>query len=99
MKTVQLRRYTLVDGESEAFVAWWTAVIPALRAAAGFTLEFAYLDAESGEFIWAVSVPGDAADFTRVDEAYQASDTRRAAFAGLTERVAHARVSLVETIY
>ena len=28
MKTIQLRRYTLVEGEYDAFVAWWTEWMP-----------------------------------------------------------------------
>ena len=41
MKTIQLRRYTLVEGEYDAFVAWWTEWMPRVRPAAGFTVEFA----------------------------------------------------------
>ena len=42
MRTIQLRRYTLVDGEYDAFVAWWQAWMPQVRPGAGFAIEFAY---------------------------------------------------------
>ena len=32
MRTIQLRRYTLVDGEYDAFVAWWTEWMPKVRS-------------------------------------------------------------------
>lgn len=99
MTTIQLRRYTLVEGERDAFIAWWREMIPPLRSAAGFTVEFAYMDDAAGEFVWAVSVPGDQAEFTRIDAAYQSSDARRIAFDGLPERVARAQLSLVEPVY
>ena len=33
MRTIQLRRYTLVDGEYDAFVAWWREWMPKVRPA------------------------------------------------------------------
>ncbi len=33
MRTIQLRRYTLVDGEYDAFVAWWQDWMPRVRPA------------------------------------------------------------------
>ena len=88
MKTIQLRRYTLVDGEYDDFVAWWRDAMPAVRPPAGFTIEFAYGLRESNEFVWAVSVPGDRDEFARLEEAYMASDERAAVFAGVPQRVA-----------
>ena len=88
VKTIQLRRYTLVDGEYDDFVAWWRDAMPAVRPAAGFTIEFAYGLRESNEFVWAVSVPGDRAEFARLEEAYLASDERAAVFDGVPQRIA-----------
>jgi hypothetical protein len=88
VKTIQLRRYTLVDGEYDDFVAWWRDAMPAVRPPAGFTIEFAYGLRESNEFVWAVSVPGDRDEFARLEEAYMASDERAAVFAGVPQRVA-----------
>jgi hypothetical protein len=88
MKTIQLRRYTLVDGEYDDFVAWWRDSMPAVRPPAGFTIEFAYGLRESNEFVWAVSVPGDRAEFARLEEEYLASDERAAVFEGVPQRIA-----------
>ncbi|WP_307043284.1 hypothetical protein [Agromyces ramosus] len=88
MKTIQLRRYTLVDGEYDDFVAWWRDAMPAVRPPAGFTIEFAYGLRESNEFVWAVSVPGDRAEFSRLEEAYLGSPERAAVFEGVPQRVA-----------
>lgn len=88
VKTIQLRRYTLVDGEYEAFVEWWRGAMPAVRPAAGFTIEFAYGLRDTNEFVWAVSAPGDRDEFLRLEAAYMASDARAAVFAGVPQRVA-----------
>ena len=88
VKTTQLRRYTLVDGEYDAFVEWWRGAMPAVRPPAGFTIEFAYGLRESNEFVWAVSTPGDREEFARFEAAYLASDARAEVFAGVPQRVA-----------
>ena len=59
MRTIQLRRYTLVDGEYDAFLAWWEEWMPRVRPATGFAIEFAYGLRETNEFVWAVSAEGD----------------------------------------
>ncbi|WP_139416647.1 hypothetical protein [Agromyces laixinhei] len=97
MKTTQLRSYVIVDGLYEEFIAWWSDTMPALRAATGFTVEFAYGSAETNEFAWAVSVPGDAEEFERVDVAYKTSRERAAVFEGLPDRIASMRLSFIET--
>ena len=88
VKTIQLRRYTLVDGEYDAFVEWWRRELPPVRAAAGFTIEFAYGLRESNEFVWAVSTAGDRDEFLRLEQAYLVSDARTAAFDGVPQRIA-----------
>lgn len=88
MKTIQFRRYTLVEGEYDAFVAWFEQWMPRVRPAAGFTIEFAYGIPDKNEFAWAVSVEGDQARFAEVEQAYMASDARAEAFAGVPQRVA-----------
>lgn len=97
-KTVQLRRYDLVPGVLDDFLAWFHAEIVPVRTAQGFTVEFAYADREAGEFVWAVSVAGDAATFAAVEEAYLASDSRAAAFADQPKRVAASHVRLIEPV-
>jgi hypothetical protein len=87
-RTVQLRRYRIVDGELDAFVEWWrTRLLPA-RIAYGFALESAYVVPETAEFVWAVSVAGDAEAFGRLDAAWTASPERATAFEGVPQRVA-----------
>lgn len=98
VKTIQLRRYTLVDGEFDAFVDWWGGAMPAVRPPAGFTIEFAYGVRESNEFVWAVSVPGDRNEFVRLEETYMASDARAAVFEGVPQRVAVYDVRFVDEI-
>ena len=98
MKTIQLRRYTLVDGEYDAFVEWWRAAMPAVRPPAGFAIEFAYWLRESNEFVWAVSAPGDQAEFERLETAYLASDARAAVFEGVPQRIAVYDVRFVDDI-
>ena len=88
MKTIQLRRYTLVDGEYDDFVAWWRGAMPLVRPPAGFTIEFAYGLRETNEFVWAVSVAGDRDEFGRLEAAYLASPERAAVFEGVPQRVA-----------
>ncbi len=95
MKTIQLRRYALVDGEYDAFVDWWRAWMPRVRPAAGFAIEFAYGVPESNEFVWAVSVEGDTDAFLAREREYLASAARAEAFHGVPQRVASQDVSFV----
>ena len=88
MRTIQLRRYTLVEGEYDAFVAWWEGCMPRVRPAAGFAIEFAYGLRESNEFVWAVSAEGDEDAFLAREREYMASDARAEVFAGVPQRVA-----------
>ena len=53
---------------------------------------------ESDEFVWAVSVAGDAEAFREVDERYTASPERAAAFEGVPKRVEGQVLSLVERV-
>jgi hypothetical protein len=94
-RTVQLRRYRIVAGELEAFLAWWRERLVPARAAHGFTVEFAYTIPETDEFVWAVSVAGDREAFRRIDEGYAASPERAAAFDGVPQRIDTATVTLV----
>lgn len=98
MKTIQLRRYTLVDGEYDAFLEWFQGSMPRVRPAAGFTIEFAYGLRESNEFVWAVSAPGDRDAFLALEQAYMASDARAEVFAGVPQRVAVYDVRFVDDV-
>ncbi|MFH8250633.1 hypothetical protein ACH3VR_09745 [Microbacterium sp. B2969] len=87
MRTIQLRRYTLVDGEYDAFLAWWDEWMPRLRPAAGFAIEFAYGLRESNEFVWAVSAEGDREAFLAIEKTYLESPERAAASVGVPQRI------------
>ena len=99
MRTIQLRRYTLVDGEYDAFVAWWQDAMPRVRPPAGFAIDFAYGLPETNEFIWAVSTEGDEAEFLALEREYLASDARAEVFEGVPQRVAEYNISFVGERY
>ena len=86
-RTLQLRRYRIEPGEMAAFVAWWRQRLLPAREAFGFALEFAVTVPETDEFVWAGSAAGDAEAFSRLDTAWTGSPERRAAFAGVPQRV------------
>lgn len=98
MRTIQLRRYTLVDGEYDAFLAWWEMWMPRVRPAAGFAIEFAYGLRETNEFVWAVSSAGDQEAFVATEQAYMASAERAEAFDGVPQRVAEYNVRFVDDV-
>jgi hypothetical protein len=87
-RTVQLRRYRVVEGEMQAFVDWWRSRLLPARLAFGFSLETALVVPETDEFVWAVSGAGDGAAFAALDAAWTASPERAAAFEGVPKRVA-----------
>jgi hypothetical protein len=94
-RTVQLRRYHVVEGEMDAFVDWWRSRLLPARVAYGFTLECAYVVPETDEFVWAVSAEGDAEAYGRLDAAWTASPERAAAFEGVPQRVASMDLRIV----
>jgi len=98
VKTIQLRRYTLVEGQYDAFLAWWEEWMPRVRPAEGFTIEFAYGLPETNEFVWAVSASGDREAFLARESLYMASDNRAQAFDGVPQRVAEYNVRFVDAI-
>ena len=97
-RTVQLRHYDLLPGTMDDFVAWFTADVLPLRIDYGYRVEFAYVDRESNSVDWAVSLPGDQAEFTRIDAEYQVSPERAAVFDGVPKRIASSRLSFVEVL-
>ena len=86
-RTVQLRRYRIVDGEMDAFVDWWRSRLLPARVAFGFALESALVVPETHEFVWVVSAAGDGAAFAELDAAWTASSERAVAFEGVPKRV------------
>jgi hypothetical protein len=98
MRTTQLRRYTLVDGEYDAFLAWWEEWMPRVRPAAGFAIEFAYGLRETNEFVWAVSAEGDQEAFVAAEQAYMVSAERAEAFDGVPQRIAEYNIRFVDDV-
>jgi hypothetical protein len=98
VRTIQFRRYLLIDGENDAFVAWWEERMPRVRPAAGFTIEFAYGMREKSQFIWAVGAEGDRERFAELERAYLASPERAQAFDGVPQRIAKYDIELVDDI-
>jgi len=89
---VQLRRYQLVPGMMDEFLAWFPGIVP-VREKYGFKVLFAYADRESNEFTWAVSHDGD---FDAALEVYNDSPERAALFEGQPKRVEEMHVAMVE---
>lgn len=71
--TRELRRYAVRPERFEAFIAWYFAGVPALRARYGFTVEWTVIDRAERAFIWLVSFPGDEAEFRAAEAAFDAS--------------------------
>ncbi|GAA4267162.1 hypothetical protein [Frondihabitans peucedani] len=97
-RTVQLRRYVLVDGLLDDFTAWWRSRLVPARRAYGFDIEFSYALPETSEFVWAVSLPGDADAFRAVEADYLASPERAAAFDGQPTWTTSQAVALVREV-
>ena len=79
MTTIQLRRYVMEPGRLGALVDWYPAIVP-VREQYGFRVLFALADREREIFTWAVELDGDADHFREVEETYNASPERAAAF-------------------
>lgn len=90
----QLRRYSVAEGGLDRLAEWFPNIIP-VREKYGFTVEFAYADRETNEFVWAVSHPGD---FDAALAEYNDSPERAAAFKGFESPVTEMHVSMVEEV-
>jgi hypothetical protein len=74
MKSVQLRRYEIKPGAMEPFLEAVRAAFP-VREQYGFAVEFALIDEERNQFVWAVSHDGD---FAAAEASYYDSPERAA---------------------
>ena len=77
--TVQLRRYVFEPGRLADFLTWFPTILP-VRERFGFRVLFALAADEQSTFTWAVAHDGTEADFLEVEERYNASPERAAAF-------------------
>ncbi|GLB69500.1 hypothetical protein [Arthrobacter mangrovi] len=99
MQTTQLRRYTIRPDAHQDFVNFWRQNVTTLRRDAGFTIEFAVMDEQASEFIWAVSAPGDKKAFQKLEATYNASPTRTAVFANIPGWVTAVQISFIQPAY
>lgn len=97
-KTVQLRRYEVVPELFDELVAWMTDTLIPAREGAGFTVEFAAVNREQFEFVWAVSAPGDHERFGELTAAWMGSPERAAAFEGVPEFTTAQHVDFVDRL-
>jgi len=97
VKTTQLRRYEIRPELMDDFVSWWKQTLVPVRIQLGFSVEFAFVDPQHSEFIWAVSVPGDRADFLQVQDRYTISAERARALETLPG-IEASYVSFVEPV-
>jgi hypothetical protein len=99
MPTVQLRRYQLRPGEMDAFIDWWAGGILGVRQQFGFTVLFAYADASTNQFVWAVQTDGDDAQFDEIELRYRDSPERAAVFRDTPDRIEETFVTKVRVVY
>jgi hypothetical protein len=71
----QLRLYTVAAGAMEAFVDEWHEHVRPLRLAQGFSIAGPWVGDDGVTFAWVLGHDGD---FEAADEAYYASEERRA---------------------
>ncbi len=98
MQTNQLRRYELDTERASAFVEWFGSGLAEVRTAHGFTIEWAYLDADHTEFTWLVSFEGDVAAFLAAEAIYSASDASKALIAVLPDAIRGMHTSFVTQV-
>ena len=97
MMTTQLRRYEIEPGQLDDFVRWFGALIPA-RAGYGLSLDWAYADHESNQFVWSTSYDGTVEEFKEIEATYNASLERKAAYGDYKPPVTAHHVSFVEVL-
>jgi hypothetical protein len=71
----QLRDYTLVDGRLDDFVREWREHVLPLRLALGFSIVGPWIERDTNRFVWVLGYDGD---IEAAEEAYYASEERRA---------------------
>lgn len=78
MRTTQLRLYTIREGKLQEFVDGWTAGVYPLRLKHGFSIDSAWLIEEESRFVWLLSYPGTREEWLAMNDAYYASEERKA---------------------
>jgi len=90
----QLRRYEIAEGELDRFIEWFPKILP-VREKYGFTVNFAYADRDTNQFVWSVSHPGD---FKGAEATYGESPERTAVFEGFDNPVKALHVSMIDEV-
>ena len=99
-RAVQLREYTIREGDLERFVAEWQTHLAPLRRSIGFEILGAWTVPDEHRFIWLLSHPDGWDAFAEGDKAYFASPERKAFDpdpARLIEEQSNARLVEVST--
>jgi hypothetical protein len=84
-------------GRLPAFLAWFPTLLPT-RERFGFRVRFALADHEHETFTWAVEHDGDAAAFTKAEQAYNSSPERAKVFETFPGGIAEMEVGLAEDV-
>jgi hypothetical protein len=98
MKTIQLRRYEIAPGMMSDFLHWIDQDLMPVREGFGFKAEWRYIDVAKNEFIWAVSLPCDEAEFLAIQDEYDASSQRKLAFVNYPNCITQKHVSFVSEL-
>lgn len=98
MRTFQLRRYDIAEGKMPEFTAWLDQTLIPVRKQFGFQIEFRLIETKANRFIWCVSLPGDEAEFLKVQDAYAASAERAAAFESFPDCIESSEIGFVEAL-
>jgi hypothetical protein len=77
VRTVQLRRYRVAEGQAQAWLGEWAGRVRPLREAHGFEVLGAWTVEETDEFVWVIAYDGPGT-FEEADAAYYASPERAA---------------------
>ncbi len=93
----QLRRYEIVEGRMDEFLAAFPRMIP-VRNQSGFSLDFAYADRDNNQFVWSTTHEGDIDAFKAAEAVYADSPERAIALEGLRGLVDKAHVAMVQAV-
>ncbi|MGK5450036.1 NIPSNAP family protein [Streptomyces radiopugnans] len=97
-KTTQLRTYTVRDGMLDEWVERWREEVVPLRLELGFTIDGAWVDRRSNQFIWLISYDGPET-FAERNAAYWASPRRKAMGLDPGDYLTHTEERVVERSY
>jgi len=91
MSGTQLRRYEIKPGEMDEFLDAWRGVVP-IRESFGFRVEFAYVDPEHDQFVWAITHDDD---FAAAEAEYYTSPGRAGIAHNPADHIAAMHLSMV----